>query len=451
MNIAEQIKQAGVVGAGGAGFPTHVKLSGKAEYLIINAAECEPLIETDKYICRTHAETIVATTASVAEHLGANHAVIALKGKYKTEIAALRAAIEKLSSKVTLFEMGTFYPAGDEQIMVQQVTGRSIPERGLPSQVGAVVQNVGTIVGIADALRSIPVTRKILSVVGEVQAPVLLDVPIGTSIMDCVKAALPTIEDFGLVLGGPMMGTYVANRAEMETQSVKKTTGNIIVLPKDHYLFARASLSIKRIKHQTRSACIQCRMCTDLCPRYQIGHRIRPHLVMRNLSREDTLNDTVQYERAFGDAANCCSCGVCELFACPMGLSPRKVNLYMKGKLRDKGIDVPKNETAEALPTVDMTKIPTERLIARLGLSSYSGKHATACTTLHPDSVTVLLSQHIGAPATCIVAEGDIVNEGQLIGKAPEGALSTNIHASISGCVTSVSSLGVTITATRGN
>ena len=153
MNLTEAVKAAGVVGAGGAGFPTHVKLSAKAECFLVNAAECEPLIETDKYLCRTFPDRVVAAAVAVAGHLGAKRTVIALKGKYHAEITALEGAISRSGAQVELFRMKTFYPAGDEQTMVQQVTGRSVPERGLPLDVGCVVDNVGTLLNIQDELR----------------------------------------------------------------------------------------------------------------------------------------------------------------------------------------------------------------------------------------------------------------------------------------------------------
>jgi Na+-translocating ferredoxin:NAD+ oxidoreductase RnfC subunit len=136
-----------------AGFPTHVTLAGKAMTLIINAAECEPLIETDKYLCRTQAETIVTAIGAVSDQIGAERRVIALKGKYHTEIETLRQAISKAGAQIEIFEMGAYYPAGDEQIMVQQILGVSVPERGIPLDVGVVVNNVGTLVNIADAMR----------------------------------------------------------------------------------------------------------------------------------------------------------------------------------------------------------------------------------------------------------------------------------------------------------
>ncbi|MGI6181296.1 MAG: 4Fe-4S dicluster domain-containing protein [Agathobaculum sp.] len=444
MNLTEAIKAAGVVGAGGAGFPTHVKLNAKAECLIVNAAECEPLIETDKYLCRTCAPQIIQAVLAVKEHLGANRAVIALKGKYAQEISALDKAIREAAAPVEIFQMGTFYPAGDEQTMVQQVTGRSVPERGLPLDVGCVVDNVGTMLNIYDALAGRPVVEKYLSVVGEVKEPIMLRVPVGTPVEDCVRAAEPQIADYALVIGGPMMGKQLTDADAIRNAVVTKTTGNIVVLPRDHYLFRRAATPLETIRHQTRSACIQCRMCTDLCPRYLIGHAMHPHLIMRNLWREQEVADSAEYGRIFGEAANCCDCGVCEMFACPMQLSPRMVNQYVKRQLREKGIQVPRNSQPQARAEVDQRHTPTDRLVSRLGLSAYYGLHAHECRTLVPDEVFLPFSQHIGKPAQAVRQQGDTVEQGDVLAQAAEG-LSANIHASISGVITEITEKGARI------
>ena len=206
MELIEAIKKAGVVGAGGAGFPTHVKLNAKAEYLIINAAECEPLIETDKFLCREFADRIIDTILLMGHHLEAQHIVIGLKAKYKAEIAALEKAIREKHAAVEIFPMRTFYPAGDEQVLVQQVTGRSVPERGLPLNVGAVVENVGTVLSIADALEDKPVTEKYLSVTGAVREPVMFKVPLGTPIRRIINQVDLRVKDYAVIIGGPMMG-----------------------------------------------------------------------------------------------------------------------------------------------------------------------------------------------------------------------------------------------------
>ena len=444
MSSTEAVKAAGVVGTGGAGFPTHVKLSTQVECFIVNAAECEPLIETDKYLCRTFPERVVEAACAISAHLGATRTVIALKGKYQAEIAALEKAIAEKSAQVELFRLKTFYPAGDEQTLVQQVTGRCIPERGLPSDVGCVVDNVGTVLHVLDALEGKSVTDKYLSVVGEVKEPIVLHVPVGTPLKQCVEAAQPKLTDYALIVGGPMMGRPLTDAKAMEEAVVTKTTGNLIVLPKDHYLFRRAQISMTAIRHQTKSACIQCRMCTDLCPRYLIGHQIRPNLMMRNLWREGTIQENGEYLAAFGDAANCCNCGVCEMFACPMGLSPRKVNDYLKGELRKRGIQVPRNTEPTARNFVDIRKTPTDRLVTRLGLREYYPLHAHTCLELEPDEVFIPFQQHIGKPAAPVKAIGAAVSKGELIAEAA-GGISANIHASVSGVVTNITPAGMLI------
>ena len=241
-----------------------------------------------------------------------------------------------------------------------------------------------------------------------------------------------------------MMGRPLTDAKAMEEAVVTKTTGNLIVLPKDHYLFRRAQISMTSIRHQTKSACIQCRMCTDLCPRFLIGHQIRPNLMMRNLWREGEIQDNDEYLAAFGDAANCCNCGVCEMFACPMGLSPRKVNDYLKGELRQRGIQVPRNTEPTARNFVDIRKTPTDRLVTRLGLREYYPLHAHTCLELEPDEVFIPFQQHIGKPAAPVKAIGAAVSKGELIAEAA-GGISANIHASVSGVVTNITPAGMLI------
>ena len=444
MEFVEAIQKAGVVGAGGAGFPTHIKQNAEAEYLIINAAECEPLIETDKYLCRTFADRIVETVEKMAVHLKAGHKVIALKAKYKQEIKALRDAIDRQKAEVEIFEMGTYYPAGDEQIMVEQVTGRVVPERGLPLNVGCVVENVGTVLAIADALEARPVTEKYLSVTGAVKGPIMCLAPLGTPIEDVLKQAELLVKDYAVILGGPMMGKLKKDREAIQEAVVTKTTGNLLVLPQDHYLLKRGTMSVEKMMRQAAAACIQCRACTDLCPRQMIGHNVQPHRVMRNIWRQTSITDTAEFERIFGSAANCSSCGTCEMFSCPMGLSPRKMNDYAKVLLRERGIQPEKNQDPVQSPALNHRRIPTERLIARLDLSSYVSHGLPKLYKVTPEEVFVPLSQHIGKPAVPVVAAGDVVKRGDLIAEAAEG-LSANIHTGVEGVVKEITPQGIRI------
>lgn len=444
MNLTEVVKNAGVVGAGGAGFPTHVKLGAKVECFMINAAECEPLIDVDKYLCRTFSEQIVAAASIVSAHLGAKRTVIALKAKYIPEITALSQAIKKQDAAIEIFGMETFYPAGDEQIMVQRVLDKIVPERGIPKDVGVVVENVGTLLNISDALKGEPVKYKFLSVTGEVREPIMLHVPVGTPIRSCIEKAGPAIDEYAVIIGGPMMGIVLDEVSGIEAGVVTKTTGNIIVLPRQHYLINRSHASIERLGIQAKSACIQCRFCTDMCPRYLIGHQIRPHLVMRNTFKEKLIKDDEEYLRTYGDALNCCECNVCELYACPMGLSPRRINIYFKQKLRERGLQTERNMQPEVRKEINFRRIPTDRLAARLGLEPYSGRHADVCYELVPESVYIPFRQHIGKPAVPVKKQGDRILGGELLAAADEG-LSANIHASIDGIITAIDKNGARI------
>lgn len=444
--LTDLIKQSGVVGAGGAGFPTHVKLNTEAKCFIVNAAECEPLIETDKYFCRVFTDELVDATVAVAQHLRAERTVIALKEHYKKEVDALRISIEKKAAPVELFLMDSFYPAGDEQVLVQRVTGRSVPERGIPIEVGAVVDNVGTVLNIYNAMRNINLTEKYLSVTGAVEKPIMFKVPIGTPILECIKTAKPTVDEFDVILGGPMMGKQGGSDERIAGLTVTKTTSNLIVLPKGHYLTEKAGKAMQHNLHLAQTACLQCRFCTMQCPRYRIGHDIQPHRIMRAIFLEKHTEDNEMYEKLFGGAMNCSECGVCEMYACPMGLSPRKVNVYVKQQLRSRGINVPKNQNPETRDIGLTGDVPTKRLIARLGLMEYAQKHADdECIDLKPEMVKIPMSQHIGKPAVPIVKKGDRVAKGDLIGTAAEGALSANIHASIDGNIEEVNDSEVII------
>lgn len=179
--LTEIIKEAGIVGCGGAGFPTHAKYSGgPVETIIVNGAECEPLLQTDRYLMRNCARKLIRTADRIKEETGAKEFIIALKAAYTREIESLERAIEELGSSVKLHKLQSFFPAGDEQTIVYEVTGRVVPPAAIPLSVGCVVSNVATIYGIGDAFEGEPFTRKFLTVTGEVAHPTILRVPVGT-------------------------------------------------------------------------------------------------------------------------------------------------------------------------------------------------------------------------------------------------------------------------------
>jgi Na+-translocating ferredoxin:NAD+ oxidoreductase RnfC subunit len=320
--------------------------------------------------------------------------------------------------------MDSFYPAGDEQIMVYEITGRTVPEGGIPIDVGAVVTNVGTLKNTYFAIKNKPVTDKYVSVLGEVNNPSIIKVPIGTSVKKCIEiAGGSSISEYSVILGGPMMGKNYGQE-EVGDVTITKRDGAVIVVPKDHFIIERNKQSIEHIKNQAKAACIQCRMCTDFCPRFLIGHELEPHKIMRALAYSDD-------EEVLKSAQLCCECGICELYACPMGLSPRLVNVYYKNEISEKY----ESENEDYQPNLmrDFRKIPTERQIARIDLSKYKNQKINENIKANINKVKIKLTQHIGAPAVKKIALGDKVNKGDLIAKAKEDTLSINIHASIKG------------------
>ena len=350
MDLIKQIFDSGVVGCGGAGFPTHVKLKASPEILIINGAECEPLLRTDRYLMIHEAEKLVSGVDLICRELSIPEGRIALKKTYTKEIEALTAAIEKLHSKVQLHLMDSFYPAGDEQVVVYEVTGKVVPPAGIPLDVGAIVDNVATIIAVADAVSGIPFTEKYLTVTGEVREPSVLKVPVGTSFAQCIEMAGGTTSDKVMVVsGGPMMGAPMSWEAAMNA-SVTKTTSGILVLPEDGAIDRRRKTQLNHMLNRAKAACIQCTFCTQLCPRHMLGHPLQPHRIMRkmamNMPHQDNNETTKDHwilpelleDKDIRQAAICRECGVCEVYACPMGLQPRVVNSLIKGELAQAGI-----------------------------------------------------------------------------------------------------------------
>lgn len=431
----EQIRAAGLVGMGGAGFPTHVKLNGPIEHLIVNGLECEPLLGTDRYAMRHEADKLVSALVRIKTELSIGRATFCLKKTYTDEIAALRTAIARANAPVALHTTESFYPAGDEHVVVYEVTGKTVPPLNIPLSVGAAVMNVGTLLAAYDAFNGVPLSKRLLTVAGEVKTPVVLLVPIGTPFSLCIEAAGGmTRDNCWIVSGGPMMGKPYEPDA-LEMLFVGKTTSGILVLPKERY--HAASADIQQIRLRARAACIQCSYCTELCPRHMLGHPLEPHRIMRKLAYErmgDVLSDPV-----IQSAALCSECGVCEVYACPMGLQPRSVNALIKGELGRAGIRYPKSEESTPPHPMRSSRLaPTKRIAARAGVLQYMGEAIDRCVALAPTRVALSLRQGIGAPSVPVVAVGERVRTGQKIAACPEGKLGAELHASIDGVVTDV-------------
>lgn len=420
------LKRGGVVGGGGAGFPTWKKLEGQVPRLLVNAAECEPLLKSDQYLMLTQADELIRGARLLQGICGANELLIALKAHYVPQIAALEAAIARAGTPVALVKMPTVYPAGDEQEVVYAATGEAIRPLSLPSSVGCVVVSVSTAINAARALDGVPVTRRLVTVAGEVARPGLYDVPVGMSVAAVVRSAGgATVPGARLMLGGPMMGTPVKPDAD---PVVAKTCGGILVLAPEHTLIRRAEQPLHQMKNRAKAACIQCRMCTDMCPRYLLGQPLAPHRVMRAFAMG-------QLEPA---ALLCVECGICEWYACPMGLSPRRVQAQMKPQLREQGAAPDRGSYPAQRAMHAYRQVPSARLMARLDVRRYDMPVPEHVTVLSADEVRVPLKQHIGAPCVPCVGVGDRVEAGQAVGRMADGALGADVHAPIGGVVVAV-------------
>lgn len=439
MQLTERIKQAGIIGCGGAGFPTHAKYSSsQIRTILLNGAECEPLLQTDRYLMRNHAKELIRAADMLLQETGAESCIVALKRSYTRETAALEAAILEAASPIRLQLLDSFFPAGDEQTIVYETTGQVVPPAGIPLDVGCVVTNIATLYAIAGAMEDRPFTQKYLTVTGEVDHPIIARVPVGTPVSECLKLAGGTrISDYIVVDGGPMMGR-VMTKEEAEQAYVTKTVSGLIILPAGSSVAVRTTIPWERMANRAKSACIQCTFCTQLCPRALLGHPLKPHRIMRKLSMGRPIAELLE-DQDIQNAALCCSCGVCEIYACPMGLQPRTVNTVLKRELARQGIRWSRPEGPwEALPERSMRKAPTERIAARAGVSPYEYIQIDELREISPEtakSVCISLRQGIGAPAIPLVKNGEEVKNGQLIAVPPEGKLGSFLHASISGTV----------------
>lgn len=236
------------------GFPTDRKLCGKFRYLIANGAECEPLLRTDRYLMREKAPEIVRIMAALAEFLQVERCVIALKDHYHAELAALRKAVAESGADVKIFELQNFYPAGDEQMIVREVTGEIVPPTKIPAAVGAVVDNIATIYAIGEAMEGKTFTHKYLTVTGEVAHPVVLRVPIGTSLQACIDLAGRRNVPQSLHYDGRPSDGQACRAEAMDTAVVTKTTSGILVLPEGCANESRDRVSVEAMIHRAKAA-----------------------------------------------------------------------------------------------------------------------------------------------------------------------------------------------------
>ena len=428
------LRENGIVGAGGAGFPTYAKLSEKADTVILNCAECEPLLKLHRQVLETHPQEIFEALQIISKTVNAKRVCVALKKSYTATANAIKPFVEFFEN-IEICLLDDVYPAGDEVILTYEVTGRIVPPGDIPLSVGVMVLNVETVYNLYRAMNGRPVTRKYVTIAGEVENPVTVRVPIGVTVGEIIKlAGNITTEDPAFIIGGPMMGS-LGSKANIVT----KTTNAVLVLPSSHSLIRRRQSKTFIDMKRAMAACCQCSYCTSLCSRNLLGHPINPSEFMRVASNSIT-NDAAPYINAM----YCSGCGLCEQYSCVQNLSPRMLLAACKLELRKAGIKPQPQPEPVVNPDRPLRQVPMSRLTSRIGLKKYN-KSAPIIEAV-PDfkKVTVLLSQHVGNPSVPIVKKGDEVHEKQLIANAGDG-LSVALHSPVNGIVTAVGKTAIII------
>ncbi|MDD3153529.1 MAG: electron transport complex subunit RsxC [Victivallaceae bacterium] len=292
--LLRKIADAGIVGMGGAAFPTHVKLSPppdkKIDYLLLNGAECEPYLTADARLMEESPERVVTGCRIMGRILGVEKLYIGVENNKPEAIAALRKAAE--GTPVEVVGLATRYPQGGEKQLIRVLTGRVVPSGGLPMDAGCVVQNVGSAAAVADAVtQGIPLIERVVTVTGEaIRHPGNWRLRIGTPVLEAVRLAGGVVEEPGkLILGGPMMG--FAQKSFGGT--VQKNTSGILLLPE------------RMVRQYESHECLRCGKCLSVCPM-----RLFP-------SQLATFSESEKYEDcAAGHVMDCIECGACA-YTCP--------------------------------------------------------------------------------------------------------------------------------------
>ncbi len=441
MNLAELqqiIYEAGIVGAGGAGFPTHKKLAEGVKQIVVNAAECEPLMMVDHHILEHHLQALVDTLEMLVGVLNADEAIIGIKGKNMHLLDEKITA--KLTGKIKIKEIPDIYPAGDEVVLTYETTGKIIPEGSIPVMVGVMVINVETVYNIYKAVNSKqPVVDKYITIGGDTAEDITVKAPIGMKISELLAVCgYSDLKGKAVVNGGPMMGKLV----NLEEDVVTKTTKGLLIFPETHKVIQMKRLSVGMTLRRASAACCQCSMCSDVCPRNMLGYDLQVHKTVRAAS-SGAVKDT----ESFLQSALCCGCGVCTVMGCQQGLNPQAISMGIKGELAKNKIRRQNNKAPESVrPERASRLVSSSRLIDRLGIRRYvKARVERRNVVFEPEKVYIPFSQHVGAPAKPTVNVGDSVKTGQIVAQTPADALGTTMHASINGTVSAVTEKFVVI------
>ena len=310
--VVQAVQRGGVVGLGGAAFPTHVKLAppkdSAVHTLIINGAECEPYLTSDHRTMVEYAPRVLFGIRVMMRSLGVRKCVVGIERNKPDAIEAMRAAVPA-DLAVEILPLTVKYPQGAEKMLIKAVTGVEVPSGKLPVTVGVVVQNVGSVAAIAEVFETgLPLIERIVTVSGHgLRRPANLIVPVGTKLRDLLAFCDGVTADAAeVIIGGPMMGQAQAN---LDAPVIKGTTG-VVVLEKNE------------TREQRSWPCIHCGRCLEACP------------VFLNPSMLGDLARVGRYdEMSANHLADCMLCGSCA-YVCPSNIPLAQLFQASKTALR---------------------------------------------------------------------------------------------------------------------
>lgn len=295
-DIVSIVHDAGIVGMGGATFPTHVKLSGgigKVDTVIVNAGECEPYITADDRLCREYPERIIGGLKLIMKVFGLEKGHIGIEDNKPEAVKALRANLSSADG-IVIDVLPAKYPQGAEKQLIYAVTGREVPSGGLPAAVGCAVFNAATCKAVYDAVwEGMPLIRRVVTVSGDIlMEPKNLLVPIGTSFNDLIEACGHSEYPYKVLSGGPMMGVA---QYDLSVPTIKGVNAVTVLGRRNEYAVDEPH-------------CLRCGKCVDVCPM-----KLMPVLMYKALegnSVEDMRKCNIM---------DCIECGSCA-YTCPAGV-----------------------------------------------------------------------------------------------------------------------------------